>query len=173
MLLEKTRQETEANLHTAIEHAVAIRDENPDFRAAVATRADLRRQLETVAPVDPLKIGARNEAHDRRVELQRAIDRQEVTVRDLDARLSSQVCLALAPLHRQLVARLGRALREVGALNDELAALSEMLDRHGIVGASSHLRPMTFMEAGRLSERYSNLNLWHRDAREHGLLAAE
>jgi hypothetical protein len=156
-------------------HGAAARRAGPEPGEKVGStpfagrpKARLRRQLEAVAPANPLKIRARDDAHDRRIELQRALDLQAVTVRDLDARLSAKVCEALRPLHRRLVQRLGQALREVGAVNDALANLSEALSRH-VVGASFHLRPMAFTQAGRLSDEYSAINLWRRDAHEHGL----
>ena len=89
----------------------------PTGQAAVPTLADLRRQLEAVEPVGPvdrLTFRERAALDDRRGELRKEIDLQAIKVRELDVRLSAKVCEALSPLHRRLVARLGRALREVG-----------------------------------------------------------
>jgi hypothetical protein len=168
-MLQTRPRETETDLETEIAHALTLRDADRDWQAARARLAELKRQLAAVAPMDPLMIRAQDDAHDRRVTLQREIDRQTLAVQELDARLSAEVCAALRPLHRRLVQKLGLALREVGAANDELAALSETLGRHAVVGATTHLRPMSFEPAGRLSDAYSGVNVWRRDAESHGL----
>jgi uncharacterized coiled-coil protein SlyX len=99
--------------------------------------------------------------------LERALSMQEQTVRELNYERSGEISKLLKPVHERIVERAGAALKEAA----EALALEEDLRRE--VGRQEisfgSIRPLGYPgDVGRLDVKYSAINTWLAEAREHG-----
>jgi hypothetical protein len=83
-------------------------------------------------------------------------------------RASREVCERLRPRHREIVADIAAALRQLSTALEEERQLRERLIEADIDFLST-LRPMPFI-AGPLNDPNSHASLWMREARDAGLL---
>jgi hypothetical protein len=100
--------------------------------------------------------------------VRRAVDLQRTLVDRERQRASREVCERLRPRHREIVADIAAALRQLSTALEEERQLRERLIEADIDFLST-LRPMPFI-AGTLNDPNSHASVWMRDARDAGLI---
>jgi len=109
--------------------------------------------------------------YETRVITREAVAIQEGRLREIRARVSRTLCMALRPEYARIVKRLAAALTELSEALDQEHEFRAVL-RDADIDFSTAIRPMgplwvSAEKVGRVSDPFSNISAWLAEAKDH------
>ena len=138
-------------------------------RLAVAAQAMIDGDTDTLTRAEADLLATRSKLENKQRVTAHAVEIQRKRLKEIEAKLSAEICAGVQPEYTSLVKSIAKAATELSKLVEQEQDFRDALRDAGIM-FTGHLPVMNFRHIGLLRDEHSYINHWLKEAKEYGYL---